>query len=37
MLGLNKGKIEAGYDADIILLDKDLNVAKTFVAGKEIN
>lgn len=33
---LNKGKIKKGYDADIILLDKDLNLLKTFVNGKEI-
>lgn len=32
----NKGCIEAGKDADLILLDKDLNLKATIVAGKQI-
>ena len=35
VLGLNrKGRIAEGCDADIVILDKKLNVQKTFVAGK---
>ena len=34
LLGLNrKGRIAEGCDADIVILDKELNVQKTFVAG----
>ncbi len=33
-LGLKKGKIVAGYDADFVLLDKELRVQKTIVGGK---
>lgn len=33
-LGLKKGKIVAGYDADFVLLDKELCVQKTIVGGK---
>ena len=29
----NKGRIEEGFDADLILLDKDLNVIQTWVKG----
>lgn len=33
-LGLNKGKIEAGYDADFVLFDREIHVQKTVVGGK---
>ena len=38
VLGLHhrKGKIEAGYDADMILLDENLYVQKCWVGGKEV-
>ena len=38
VLGLNhrKGKIEKGYDADMILLDENLLVQKCWVGGKEV-
>lgn len=32
----NKGKLQEGYDADIILFDNDINVKKVFIKGKEI-
>jgi N-acetylglucosamine-6-phosphate deacetylase len=32
-LGNSKGVIEAGYDADIVALDPDLRVVRTWVAG----
>ncbi len=32
----NKGSIDIGKDADLILLDKDLNLKATFVAGKQV-
>jgi N-acetylglucosamine-6-phosphate deacetylase len=35
-LAAGKGKIEPGYDADLVLLDKDLEVIRTFVGGKNI-
>ena len=36
IMGLNKGRLEAGYDADIIVFDGDINVRKAFVMGKEV-
>ena len=30
LMGLNKGKIEVGYDADFILVDDDFNLKKVF-------
>ena len=38
VLGLNhrKGKIEEGYDADMILLDENLIVQKCWAGGKEV-
>lgn len=32
--GLNKGKIEKGYDADLIILDKDLEILDVIIAGE---
>ncbi|NLH58534.1 MAG: amidohydrolase family protein, partial [Clostridiales bacterium] len=29
-----KGQLKEGYDADILLLDRDLNVAESFVRGQ---
>lgn len=34
LFGLKKGKLAVGYDADVIIVDKDMNVQKTFVAGQ---
>ncbi|OHB56892.1 MAG: N-acetylglucosamine-6-phosphate deacetylase [Planctomycetes bacterium GWF2_42_9] len=35
VLGLNnKGKIQRGYDADIVIFDKKLDIVKTFVKGE---
>ncbi|MBR6737959.1 MAG: N-acetylglucosamine-6-phosphate deacetylase [Clostridia bacterium] len=36
ILKLNKGKIENGYDADLIVLNSDLQVTNVFVAGEEV-
>ncbi len=38
VMGLHhgKGKIEVGYDADMILLDENLYVQKSWVGGKEV-
>ncbi len=38
VLGLDgsKGQIAHRYDADIIIMDKDLNVTQTFVGGKSV-
>lgn len=35
-LGLNKGKIEVGYDADLVILNDDFSVYKTIIGGKII-
>lgn len=37
LLGIKKGKIEVGYDADFIVLDENLNVVHTVVGGETIN
>jgi N-acetylglucosamine-6-phosphate deacetylase len=36
LAGLNKGKVEAGYDADLIVFDKNYKVKATFLAGKKV-
>ncbi len=33
---LNKGKLEAGLDADIVAVNNDLQITKVYVSGKEI-
>lgn len=35
-LGLNKGQIRQGFDADLIILNDDFSVDKVIIAGKEI-
>ena len=37
ILGINKGEIAVGKDADIVVFDDDINIEKVFVAGKKIN
>lgn len=32
----NKGKIRAGYDADVVIFDKDINIYVTIVGGKVV-
>lgn len=32
-----KGKIQSGYDADLIIFDDDINVSSVYVNGKKIN
>ena len=34
MLGIKKGKIEIGYDADFIVTDKDYNIKMTVIGGE---
>ncbi|MBE5732101.1 MAG: N-acetylglucosamine-6-phosphate deacetylase [Clostridiales bacterium] len=36
LFGLNRGKIEKGFDADLLVLDSDANVKKVFVNGEEV-
>ena len=36
LLGVNKGKIAPGYDADLVVFDNDVNVEAIFVNGKMI-
>lgn len=35
-LGLDttKGRLDVGYDADLVLLDEELNVCSTYVGGE---
>ncbi len=37
LMGINKGKIEIGYDADFVVVDNSLNVVKTIIGGEEFN
>jgi N-acetylglucosamine-6-phosphate deacetylase len=37
LFGLSKGKLDVGYDGDITVFDKDLNVKKVFVKGEISN
>jgi N-acetylglucosamine-6-phosphate deacetylase len=34
LMGLNKGKIEAGYDADFVIVDEELNLVKAIARGE---
>lgn len=34
LMGLNKGKIEVGYDADFIIVDDDFNLVKAIARGE---
>lgn len=34
LMGLNKGKIEVGYDADFIIVDKDFNLIRAIARGE---
>jgi len=33
-LGLNKGQLKKGYDADIVIFDKDFSIISTIIAGE---
>ena len=35
MLGINKGKIAVGYDADLLVIDDKMNIEKVIIAGEE--
>ena len=37
ILGINKGELALGKDADIVVFDDDINIEKAFVAGREIS
>ena len=34
LMGLNKGKIEVGYDADFIIVDDDFNLIRAVARGE---
>ena len=36
ILGLNKGRLEVGLDADIVCFDHKLSVTDVFVGGRKI-
>ncbi len=35
MLGINKGKVEIGYDADLLVIDDDMNIQNVIIAGEK--
>ncbi len=35
LLGIKKGRIEVGYDADLLIVDDGLNIAESVIAGKK--
>jgi len=35
-LGVKKGRLETGYDADLVVFDKDLSIITTIVAGETV-
>lgn len=35
ILGIKKGKIDVGYDADLLIIDDDLNITDVIIAGKK--
>ena len=37
MLGINKGRIEKGYDADLLIVDKDINLKTVIIGGEVLN
>ncbi len=37
LLKVNKGKIKEGFDADLLIVDKELNILKTLIGGKIYN
>ena len=34
MLGVSKGQIKAGFDADMLIVDKDINIKTVIVNGE---
>ena len=34
MMGINKGRIEVGYDADFIIVDSDFKLVKAIARGE---
>ncbi|MBR4072702.1 MAG: N-acetylglucosamine-6-phosphate deacetylase [Clostridia bacterium] len=34
MLGINKGKIKAGFDADLLIIDDEINLLNVIIGGK---
>ena len=36
LLGVNKGVLKAGYDADVVIADEDFNVKKVFIKGEKV-
>lgn len=36
LAGVNKGKVEAGYDADLIVFNEAFEVKGTYIAGKQV-
>ncbi len=35
MLGVNKGQVKEGFDADLLIIDNDMNIDTVIIAGKE--
>ena len=34
MLGIKKGRIKEGYDADMLIIDSDFNLKSVIIGGK---
>lgn len=37
ILGVNKGAIASGYDADIVVFDESINISSAFVGGRKVS
>ena len=36
LFGMNKGRLKAGYDADLIVFDENINISKVLIRAKQI-
>jgi N-acetylglucosamine-6-phosphate deacetylase len=36
LLGVKKGRIEKGYDADLLVIDDNMNIEKVIIGGQEM-
>ena len=36
IMGLNKGELKSGFDADVVVFDENINIKSCFVGGKKV-